>query len=167
MTAFALSQLLAGVAFGLDLAAFQFTRRSVSLTVLAASTSLLALHFWLLAEPGAAGLMVLAAGRYLTAIFTTRRRWMWGFIAMTGLCGWLSWQSPLSALPLAGSLLMTFAAFHHRAGALRLITLSGSVCWLANDILVGSPMAALMESAFMLSTLHSWWRLNRQALTAA
>lgn len=167
MTSFMLSQLLAGLAFGLDLAAFQFARRHLSLTMLAASTSLLALHFWLLAEPGAAGMMALAACRYLTAIVTRRRRWMWGFIAMIGLCGGLTWQSLLSGLPLAGSLLMTVAAFQHHASTLRLLTLFGSACWLLNNYLIGSPMAVLMEGAFMLSTFHSWWRLNRQALAAS
>lgn len=164
MTAFIFSQGLAGLAFFLDLAAFHFTRRAVSLAVLALSTSLLAVHFWLLAQTGAAGLMALAACRYLTAILTTRPGWMWGFLIAAGLCSLLTWHSPLSTLPLAGSLLMTFAAFHRQAGSLRLITLCGSVCWLINNIVIGSPMAALMESAFMLSTLWSWRRLKRKPL---
>lgn len=160
MTVFIFSQGLAGLAFFLDLAAFHFTRRAVSLAVLGISTSLLAVHFWLLAQPGSAGLMALAACRYLTAIRTTQPGWMWGFLAAASLCSFLTWNSALSALPLAGSLLMTFAAFHRQAGSLRLITLCGSACWLVNNIVIGSPMAAMMESAFMLSTLFSWQRLK-------
>lgn len=160
MTAFIISQGLAGLAFCLDLSAFHFSRRALSLAVLATSTSLLAVHFWLLAQPGSAGLMALAACRYLTAILTTRPGWMWGFLFAAGLCSLLTWHSALSALPLAGSLLMTFAAFRRQAGSLRLITLCGSACWLVNNIVIGSPMAALMESAFMLSTLFSWHRLK-------
>lgn len=163
MTMFIFSQGLAGLAFFLDLAAFHFTRRAVSLAVLATSTTLLAVHFWLLAQPGAAGLMALAACRYMTAIVTTRPGWLWGFLAAASLCSAVTWDSALSALPLAGSLLMTYAAFHRQADALRLITLCGSTCWLVNNIVMGSPMAAMMESAFMLSTLCSWQRLKRQA----
>lgn len=166
MTAFIFSQGLAGLAFFLDLSAFQFTRRAVSLAVLATSTSLLAVHFWLLSQPGAAGLMALAACRYLTAIVTTRPGGLWGFLGVACLCSALTWDTALSALPLAGSLLMTIAAFHRQADALRLITLCGSVCWLVNNIVMGSPMAALMESAFMLSTLCSWRRLKRKPLPA-
>lgn len=61
MNLFLLSQLLACGAFILDMLAFQFSRRVVSLILLACSTSLLTFHFWLLDETSASGIMTLAA----------------------------------------------------------------------------------------------------------
>ncbi len=161
MTPFFLSQILAGLSFGLDLLAFQFIRRQCSLLTLACSTSLMAFHFWLLGENSACGLMALAASRYLLAIVTTSQRVKGGFLCASVLCSGLTWQHPTDIFPLAGSLLMTIAAFQPTAAGLRLITLGGSLCWLINNVLAGSPMAIVMEGTFMLSTLVSYWRLKR------
>ncbi len=166
MTPFFLSQILAGLSFGLDVLAFQFVRRQRSLQTLACSTSLLALHFWLLGEVSACGLMALAACRYLLATVTTSQRVKGGFLCASVLCSVLTWQHATDIFPLAGSLLMTVAAFQSTATGLRLITVSGSLCWLINNILAGSPMAIVMEGTFMLSTLVSYWRLKRGAAVA-
>jgi hypothetical protein len=160
MNLFFLSQLLACGSFTLDLLAFQFSRRAYSLIVLACSTSLLALHFWLLNENSASGLMALAACRYLVAIVTTRRRLMWIFLGGAVLCSLMTWQHPVDVLPLVGSLTMTLAAFQPDAMRLRIFTLSGSLFWLINNILAGTPVAVAMEATFMLSTLISYWRLK-------
>lgn len=164
MTPFFLSQILAALSFSLDLLAFQFVRRERSLLTLACSAGLLALHFWLLDHVSACGLMALAACRYLLATVTTNQRVKGGFLCASLLCSALAWQHPMDIFPLAGSLLMTVAAFQSTAAGLRLITLSGSLCWLINNILAGSPMAILMESTFMLSTIVSYWRLKRGAV---
>lgn len=160
MNLFFLSQLLASASFILDLLAFQFSRRAISLALLACSTSLLSVHFWLLDGNSASALMALAACRYLVAIVTTRRGMKWGFLAASLLCGLMTWQHMFDALPLAGSLMMTLAAFQADAMRLRIFTLSGSLFWLINNILAGSPVAVAMETTFMLSTLISYWRLK-------
>ncbi len=161
MNLFFLSQLLACGAFMLDVLAFQFSRRAVSLMLLACSTSLLALHFWLLDANSASGMMALAAVRYLVATLSTRRALKWCFLGTSVLCSLMTWQQPADLLPLAGSLMMTFAAFQPDAGRLRILTLVGSLFWLSNNILAGSPVAVAMEATFMMSTLISYWRLKR------
>ena len=162
MNLFLLSQLLACGAFILDMLAFQFSRRVVSLTLLACSTSLLALHFWLLDETSASGMMILAACRYLVATLTTRRALKWSFLGASVVCSLMTWQHPADVLPLAGSLMMTLAAFQSDAGRLRILTLVGSLFWLSNNILAGSPVAVAMEATFMMSTLISYWRWVRK-----
>ncbi|NCB89762.1 MAG: YgjV family protein, partial [Gammaproteobacteria bacterium] len=34
----------------------------------------------------------------------------------------------------------------------------GSLCWLLNNVIVGSPVAVIMELAFSGSILAAWWR---------
>ncbi|WP_326929935.1 YgjV family protein [Citrobacter freundii] len=53
--------MLAGISFLLDISAFHFQRRAITLTLLTGSTSLLAIHFYLLDQHAAAGLMIIAA----------------------------------------------------------------------------------------------------------
>lgn len=158
MNAFLLSQMLAGISFLLDISAFHFQRRDITLTLLTSSTSLLAIHFYLLDQHAAAGLMIIAACRYATAIITFHRWVMWGFMLGSLLCSIYLWQNLSSILPLMGSLLMTFASFQKRSGKLRGYTLCGSLCWLLNNVIVGSPVAVIMELAFSGSILAAWWR---------
>ncbi|TDQ18078.1 inner membrane protein [Raoultella sp. BIGb0149] len=158
MNAFIFSQLLAGMSFLLDISAFHFQRRAATLSLLAGSTTLLALHFYLLEQPGAAGLMLIAACRYAVAIVTLSRRAMWGFMLGSLLCSAGLWQSLENILPLAGSLLMTLASFQKQSEKLRGYTLCGSLCWLLNNVVVGSPVAVMMELAFSGSILAAWWR---------
>ena len=158
MNAFLLSQMLAGISFLLDISAFHFQRRAITLTLLTSSTSLLAIHFYLLDQHAAAGLMIIAACRYATAIVTFHRWVMWGFMLGSLLCSIYLWQNLSSILPLMGSLLMTFASFQKHSGKLRSYTLCGSLCWLLNNVIVGSPVAVIMELAFSGSIMAAWWR---------
>lgn len=171
MNAFLLSQMLAGISFLLDISAFHFQRRAITLTLLTGSTSLLAIHFYLLDQHAAAGLMIIAACRYATAIITFHRWVMWGYMLGSLLCSIYLWQNLSSILPLMGSLLMTFASFQKRSGKLRGYTLCGSLCWLLNNVIVGSPVAVIMTSIFrqysgrLVASLRDqtlWMRINRR-----
>ncbi|MFZ4832348.1 YgjV family protein [Rouxiella sp. Mn2063] len=161
MSPFVLSQCIASLSFALDLTAFHFRQRNTSLRLLALSTGLLALHFLLLEQSTAAGLMLLAAVRFLTATWSTRREWCGLFCALAVIFSLVTWQMPRDVFPLAGSLLLTLAAFQPHQTTLRLFTALGSLCWLINNILAGSPVAVLMELAFMASTLISYFRLYK------
>ena len=158
MNAFILSQVLAGMSFLLDVSAFHFQRRAITLSLLTSSTSLLAIHFYLLGQSAAAGLMIIAACRYAIAMVTCHKWAMWGFMAGSLLCSAWLWRDIWSLLPLVASLLMTFASFQKQRDKLRGYTLCGSLCWLLNNVIVGSPVAVIMELAFSGSILAAWWR---------
>lgn len=161
MTPFLLSQLIAGGSFVCDLIAFFLPRRVATLRLLALSTCLLAVHFALLDQKSASVMMLLASLRYLIATWSTNRKIV-GFFCLTALfCSVLTWRNVIDLLPLAGSLLMTLAAFKQDEVKLRLYTLAGSLFWLTNNLLCHSPVAAMMEFAFISSTLVSLYRLYR------
>jgi len=162
MTPFLLSQLIAGVSFVLDVSAFHFSRKK-TLWLLALSTFLLSIHFSLLSQPASAALMLLAACRYVTAIFSTRQALCWMFLALSILCCLWVWQGPKDLFPLIGSLFVTYAAFQKHPSRMRIFTVLGSGFWVVNNILSASPVATLMELAFLSSTLLSYFR-NKRAL---
>jgi len=161
MSDFLISQCIASLSFALDLVAFHFRQRSTSLRLLALSTLLLAIHFQLLDHLSAAGLMLLAALRFLIASWSTRRELCGLFCLLAILISVMSWQTSVDVFPLAGSLLLTLASFQRNEARLRLLTVAGSLCWLINNILVGSPVAVLMELAFIISTVLSYFRFYK------
>ncbi len=164
MSPFLISQLLAGASFFLDVSAFHFSRQK-TLCMLALSTTLLSVHFLLLNQTTSCCLMLLAACRYITALFTQRRA-LCGLLILTAVaCAALTWSGLRDLLPLTGSVLLTYAAFQTRPTRLRRYTVIGSGFWVVNNILAHSPVATLMELAFLFSTLVSYFRHRRSLAT--
>ncbi len=71
--------------------------------------------------------------------------------------GWTDrWMDGLVSF--VGSTIQTIATFSHSDQRLRLMMLVGISLWLINDLLIGSPMAALMELTFLCSNLVGYYR---------
>lgn len=166
MTLFIASQLIATGAFILDVSAFFFTGRVQTLRCLALSTFFMSAHFILLSQWSAATLMLIASCRYLTATQIRHGSVMWLFIGISIASGLFTWQRPADLLPVSGSLLHTFAAFRQHFLTLRLFTAAGSLCWFVNNLLCHSPVAAVMEASFLLSTLISCFWLKKRTQEA-
>ncbi len=83
---------------------------------------------------------------------------MWFFMGLSCLAVFATYQGLLALLGLLASLLQTRAAFCLDDRLLRRWMLLGTLCWLANNLLVGSPVAALMEGLFLVSNLVGYYR---------
>ena len=158
MSTFALSQLLAGVAFVFGLASVQFKARHHVLLCLYVSTAFNGAHFFLLDRPGPGALMFLIGIRYLVAIRTTDRKVLIFFLLVT--CGILlvTAKTPVSLLALCGALLGTYGSFQPRGRTVRLYFMGGNVSWLSHNILAWTPVGIVMEIAFLTSSLVGFWR---------
>nr|WP_279499880.1 YgjV family protein [Aeromonas veronii] len=76
-----------------------------------------------------------------------------------GLCGGASDLSgPALMDRAAGEPAANPAAFCPDDRLLRRWMLLGTLCWLGNNLLVGSPVAALMEGLFLVSNLVGYYR---------
>ncbi|NMR24869.1 YgjV family protein [Pseudoalteromonas sp. NEC-BIFX-2020_015] len=155
---FILSQCLVAVATLLDLASFQFKSRKFILLCLFSSVLLTATHFFLLNKMSAALLMLIAATRYFYCIFNRSQWAMLGFMLLSCVAVALSWQDWLSGLALIATLIQTFASFRQRDVLLRLFMVLGTAFWISHNILVGSPVAVLMECLFLMSNLIGLFR---------
>lgn len=158
MSLFLWSQLVVSLALLLDLLSFQLRDRRGILACLALSCALNAGHFALLGQGSAASLLLLASVRFLVSMLATSRVLMWLFMGLACAAVLATYQGPLALLGLLGSLLQTRAAFCQDDRLLRRWMLLGTLCWLANNLLVGSPVAALMEGLFMVSNLVGYYR---------
>ena len=158
MSLFLWSQLVVSLALLLDLLSFQLRDRRRILACLALSCVLNAGHFALLGQWSAASLLLLASVRFLVSIWLVRSILMWFFMGLACAAVLATYQGPLALLSLSGSLLQTRAAFCQDDRLLRRWMLLGTLCWLANNLLVGSPVAALMEGLFLVSNLVGYYR---------
>ncbi|HFT7392488.1 YgjV family protein [Aeromonas hydrophila] len=158
MSLFLWSQLVVSLALLLDLLSFQLRDRRRILACLALSCALNGAHFALLGQASAALLLWLASLRFVVSMLATRRLLMWLFMGLSCLAVLVTYQGPLALLGLLASLLQTRAAFCPDDRLLRRWMLLGTLCWLANNLLVGSPVAALMEGLFLISNLVGYYR---------
>ncbi len=161
------SQLLAAIAFGCGIFAFWQQQRSAMLKFWFISAVLNASHFGLLGQYEAALFVGLTAIRFLVAAIQPRRYWMLLFMAAATAILLLTYSAPLNLLPYAAAMLGTFGSFQTRVGLVRLCMAVGASIWILHNILVGSPVAVLMELAFLVSNLVGFLRARRLAAKLA
>lgn len=160
---FLASQLLAAIAFGSGIFAFWQQQRSEMLKFWFISAVLNASHFGLLGQYEAALFVGLTAIRFLVAALHPRQYWMLLFMAGATAILLTTYSSPLNALPYAAAMLGTFGSFQTRVGLVRVCMALGASIWIIHNILVGSPVAVMMEIAFLLSNLVGFLRARRLA----
>jgi hypothetical protein len=140
------------------MSSFQFRWRRHILWCWSASALFNAAHFLVLGQVTAGVLILITSARFLAASFTTDRRLMYFFVAAL-LAGFsVTYSSPLSLLAIGASLLGTWGAFQPDDRHIRITLVLCSASWIVHNALVASPVAALMESAFLASNLVGWWR---------
>lgn len=160
---FLVSQLLAAIAFGSGIFAFWQQQRSAMLKFWFISAVLNASHFGLLGQYEAALFVGLTAIRFLVAALQPRRHWMLLFMAAATVILLTTYSSPLNLLPYAAAMLGTYGSFQTQLGRVRLCMAVGASAWIIHNILVGSPVAVIMELAFLFSNLLGFLRARRLA----
>jgi hypothetical protein len=159
MNSFLWSQILAGGALACGLVSYQCRERRGVLTWLTGLALLNAAHFWLLDRSTPALMLLLTATRYATAL-CYRPRWLQGLflaVAVAGVAG--TFSGPLSWLVLTAVLAGTLGSFQQSDQVMRLCFMIGNTCWLLHNLLAGTPVATLMEAAFLTSNITGYWRI--------
>lgn len=159
---FALSQLLALLAFSGGIIAFLQRDRAGMLKFWFVSALLNATHFAVLAQYEAALFVALTAVRFLVAAISPRRQWMYLFLALSTLLLVLSYSGPLNLLPYLAAIVGTIGSFCQNVVLVRLLMAVGASTWIVHNLLIGSPIAVLMELAFLSSNLLGYIKSRRQ-----
>jgi hypothetical protein len=166
MSSFLLSQLLAALAFAAGLAAFQFRARPAVLRSWSLCAALNSVHFLLLGVPGAATLAAMISVRFLIASFTSDRRIM-VFFMILAVAGFLAtFTRPVGILALVATLLGTWASFQPNDRTVRASLAICASLWVVHNAIIGSPVATLMELAFLASNAIGWRRFHGRATMA-
>ncbi|WP_164852192.1 YgjV family protein [Rheinheimera riviphila] len=157
-----LSQLLALFAFVAGISAFQLQQRQPILLCWFLSAALNASHFMVLGQLAAALFVGFTAIRFLVAAYYPKPILMWLFIVLSTLLLWLTYQSPLQLLPFLAAIVGTIGSFQQKVLLVRTCMAIGACAWIYHNILVGSPVAVMMELAFLASNLVGFLRQRRK-----
>jgi len=158
MSLFLTSQILAGLAFVFGMASFQFKPRKTVLLCIFFCAIFNASHFLVLERYGAGTLIFINSLRFLVAAFIPSQRWMWLFIGFSLIGFAFTWTDIVSLLGLAATLIGTVGTFKQTDREVRLYLMWVSAFWVVHNLLVGSPVAMLMEACFLLSNYWGWRR---------
>ena len=77
-----------------------------------------------------------------------------GFLAMV--------THPVGYLGLVAVIFGSFGSFAAREGVIRLMYMTGCGLWLVHNLLLGSPVAILMEACFLVSQIVGLWRFHHR-----
>jgi hypothetical protein len=163
VSTFLASQLLATCAFAAGMAAYQGRTRRQILRRWSLAAGLNAVHFALLGVPGATALTAITSARFLAASYAADRRVMVAFMVLATAGFLATYTHAFGFLALASTLLGTWASFQPRATTVRVALAICAMLWLVHNVLAGSPVAALMEVAFLASNGLGWWRSRARA----
>ncbi|MBM4002471.1 MAG: YgjV family protein [Planctomycetes bacterium] len=158
MTPFFWSQVVAACAFSCGLASYQLRQRRMVLLCLTCLATLNAVHFLLLDRHTPAVMMVLTASRYVTAIYSKRRRYLYLFLVVAVIGAAVTFDGPLSWLSMAAVLCGTVGSFHASDRSMRLCFMCGNSCWLVHNLLAITPVATVMEASFLISNVLGYWK---------
>lgn len=158
---FVISQSLAALAFTSGIIAFQQHHRATMLKFWFVSALLNACHFAVLAQYQAALFVGLTAIRFLVAAISPRRRWMYAFLILSSLLFFLTYSTALNLLPYLAAIVGTIGSFQKNVVLVRILMAIGASAWIVHNLLVGSPVAVLMELAFLSSNLVGYIRSRK------
>ena len=158
MSLFVLSQILIGIAICSDIISFQFKERVHVVSCFIVSCILISLHFMCLGHWTAACLGMIAAGRFITSLFSTSRIFLGLFIGITLIVSALTYEGLLSILGCTGAIFGTVASFSKEDKVLRQLMSICTSIWIIHNYIAGSPGAVLMEILFLASNLTGYFR---------
>jgi hypothetical protein len=158
MSLFVISQMLIGVAVCSDIVSFQFKERVHIVGCLIVSCIFISLHFMCLGHWTAACLALVAAGRFITSLFSTSKIFLGIFIGVSVVLSALTYEGLLSVLGCTGAIMSTVASFSREDKLLRQLMFLSTGIWIIHNYLAGSPGAVLMEFFFLGSNLVGYFR---------
>ncbi|PNH92853.1 YgjV family protein [Vibrio diazotrophicus] len=163
---FSLAQALGLVSFVLGISTFyQKDDRKLKIIMLIFNMNHL-LHYLLLGSMTSALSAALSAVRTGTSIYTSSRYVAAVFIVL-GLSIGLSISNHWWDMwPIVGTVIGTFAVFMLRGIAMRIAFLVGGICWLINNIIVGSIGGTMLEATLICVNLLTMFRLVRDTKKA-
>ncbi len=119
------------------------------------------IHYFLLGSLVSALSALLSFCRTATAIRTSSKYATIFFVIAGVVLGARVVESWLDLLPIVGTTIGTIAVFSLQGIRMRLAFLVGGICWLINNIIVGSIGGTLLEACLVSVNLLTIYRLHK------
>lgn len=120
-----------------------------------------ALHFYLLGSDISALATLLSFLRTAVSIKTSSKYVAAFFVFMNLVVGASVASGPLDLLPIMGAILGTIAVFLLQGIQMRIAFMLGAICWLTNNIIVGSIGGTLLEGTLLVVNIFTIFRIYR------
>jgi hypothetical protein len=156
-----IAQAVGLLAFGVGITAFWQRDDQRFRMQLTAFSGIICAHFFLMGAPAAGLSAALSGVRTLVSTRTRNLAVMLGFMLVVWLVGLPKVSEPMQLLALIGTTLGTFGLFRLQGVPLRLCMLTGTLCWLAHNIWLGSIGGSLIEVSFLVVNGITMVRLLR------
>lgn len=158
ISAFVLSQILIGIAFVFDVASFQFKKRELTLICFGCAAALISAHFFLLGAVTAGAVVAVSIFRFITAYFTTDKRFMYLFLGVVLALGMYTYDGVEDIFITAALAFATVGSFMADERHLRHFFMVGTTLTIIHNVIIFTPAAILLETFFLGSNLLSYWR---------
>lgn len=162
MSSFLLSQLIAGGALTAALLTFQFKRNEYILVAFAVMSSLISLHFYVMGEYTACAIVALSVARFITSIFSKHRAWMYIFLILTVIVGWVTYAQWYNLIAIAAGMLGVTATFQREDKRLRQIMMSSNATMALHDAIVWTPVGIAVDLTVFVSGIIGYYRFYIQ-----
>ncbi|MGF1735670.1 YgjV family protein [Photobacterium satsumensis] len=162
-----LAQALGFVSFVLGIAAFyQKDDKKLKVVMVIFNINHM-MHFFLLGAVTAGFSALLSAFRTALSVKFQSKYLAYFFIACNLIVGFYLADRWLDLLPIAGACIGTYALFCLEGIKLRLAFFVGALCWLSNNIVVGSIGGTLLEATLLSVNVVTMLRLYHQQKVAS
>lgn len=157
-----LGQICGLVALAFCIAGFANKNDDRLLVLLISANVAFALMFAFFESWTASALTVLVIVR-ITLARKYQRNWpiMLAMLAVNLVVAWFTWKSPTDVFPLAAAVFGTVAMFMLRGIPLRIVLGLAALCWMLNNIVIGSVGGTLAEGMVLVTNLITIIRLYR------
>ena len=154
------AQVLGFVGFALGIACF-YQKNDKRLKLMMVLMSLNnTVHFALLGAPTASFGAAISMVRAWLAMHTSSVWLALAFIVFTLISGVLMSESFVDLFPILGTCFGTIALFCLQGIKMRVIFLCGTLCWLANNVIVGSIGGTMLELSLLAVNINTIYRLR-------
>lgn len=131
---------------------------------LALFTAVMAVHFLMMGAFTAAIGSFISCARSYVSTRTHSTTVMVFFIALLWGLGLYTLQAPFELVTLVGTSVATYGLFKTRGMTTRWLLMFNTLCWLTNNLIIGSMGGILAESSFFIVNLwvvYQMWLTNR------
>ncbi|WP_165313770.1 YgjV family protein [Vibrio ziniensis] len=156
---FSFAQALGFVSFALGISAFyQKDDRKLKIIMLIFNINHL-IHFFLLGSMTSTLSAALSAARTGTSIYTSSKYVAAIFVVLGLGLGLSITDHWWDMWPILGTVIGTYAVFMLKGIIMRIAFLTGGICWLINNIIVGSIGGTMLEATLICVNLLTIYRL--------
>lgn len=151
------------VALALCIIAFASKRDSRLFAILLFANIAFATQFVLFGRWVSAGIAALIVLRLVLVRRYRGNPWVMAFMQVATLSvAWMTWQGPLDLTALAAGVLGTWGMFMLAGVRMRLVLAAAALCWVLNNLLIGSIGGTLAESLILATNAVTITRILRE-----